>query len=189
MSFIHQFTINDLSICDKLIDYHKNNIEYKKEGMTQNASGKIQINKDIKDSIDVTFWAKSQNKVIQDYFQEIQKGLNKYIEKYQALRLIPSMKILDSNVIQYYPPNGGFKTWHYERMGANYPQVSRILVYMTYLNDVTDEGETEWGYQNIKIQPKKGLSVIWPADFTHMHKGIPSKTQEKYITTGWFNLI
>ena len=60
---------------------------------------------------------------------------------------------------------------------------------MTYLNDVTDGGETEWAYQDTKIKPKKGLSVIWPSEFTHMHRGVPSKTQEKYIVTGWFNLI
>ena len=74
-------------------------------------------------------------------------------------------------------------------MAASFPQVSRILVFMTYLNDVTDEGETEWVYQDVKIQPKKGLSVMWPSEFTHTHRGIPSKTQEKYISTGWINLI
>ena len=28
-SFIYPFTLKDLSICDKLIEYHKNNTEYK----------------------------------------------------------------------------------------------------------------------------------------------------------------
>jgi len=32
-------------------------------------------------------------------------------------------------------------------------------------------------------------TVIWPADFTHTHRGIVSKTQEKYIATGWYNLV
>ena len=49
--------------------------------------------------------------------------------------------------------------------------------------------QTEWYYQKKKIQPKKGLSVIWPPDFTHTHRGIPSPTQEKYIVTGWWNFI
>ena len=43
--------------------------------------------------------------------------------------------------------------------------------------------------QPIKIKPKKGLSVIWPADFTYTHRGIPSPTQEKYIATGWFHMV
>ena len=187
MSFIHQFTIKDLSICDKLIQYHKDNTEYKKAGVTQDSSGKIKVNKEVKDSVDVSYWPQSSNQVIRDYYSELKTGIDEYVEKYQALKL-SSMTVTGPNVIQYYPPGGGFKTWHYERMGTSFPQISRILVFMTYLNDVTDGGETEWGYQNLKIQPKKGLSVIWPTDFTHMHRGIPSKTQEKYITTGWFNL-
>jgi hypothetical protein len=60
---------------------------------------------------------------------------------------------------------------------------------MTYLNDVTDGGETEWKYQKLKIQPRKGLTVIWPTDWTHTHRGLPSKTQDKYIMTGWLNFI
>ena len=60
---------------------------------------------------------------------------------------------------------------------------------MTYLNDVEDQGETEFHFQEVKIKPKKGLSLIWPADFTYTHRGIPSPTQEKYIATGWFNMV
>jgi hypothetical protein len=60
---------------------------------------------------------------------------------------------------------------------------------MTYLNDVTDGGETEWEYQKIKIKPEKGLTVIWSADYTFSHRGITSLTQTKYITTGWYGYI
>ena len=64
----------------------------------------------------------------------------------------------------------------------------RSLVFMTYLNDVEDGG-TEFLYQNLTIPAKKGLTLIWPAFFTHTHKGQISKTKEKYIVTGWFNHI
>ena len=63
---------------------------------------------------------------------------------------------------------------------------TRHLVFMTYLNTVTDGGETEWFHQQIKIQPRKGLTVMWPVDWTHVHRGVPSKTQTKYVTTGWY---
>ena len=58
---------------------------------------------------------------------------------------------------------------------------------MTYLNDVTDGGETEFFHQNLKITPEKGLTLIWGADWTFTHRGIPSPSQEKYIATGWFS--
>ena len=31
--------------------------------------------------------------------------------------------------------------------------------------------------------------VIWPPDFTHLHRGITSPTQENYIATGWMNFF
>jgi hypothetical protein len=39
-------------------------------------------------------------------------------------------------------------------------------------------------YQGVITKPRRGLTVIWPADWTHTHRGIPSPTQEKYIVTG-----
>ena len=41
----------------------------------------------------------------------------------------------------------------------------------------------------IKLKPKKGLTVIWPAEWTHTHRGIASMTQDKYIVTGWLCLV
>ena len=69
------------------------------------------------------------------------------------------------------------------------PGVTRHLVFMTYLNDISDEGETEWKHQGLKVKPEKGLTVIWPADWTYTHKGIPSHSETKYIATGWYNFF
>ena len=57
---------------------------------------------------------------------------------------------------------------------------------MTFLNDVPDGG-TEFMYQNITVPAKKGLTLIWPASYTHVHRGQISKNFEKYIITGWFS--
>ena len=86
--------------------------------------------------------------------------------------------------IQYYKPKAGFKQWHSER---SLPKNSkRLLVFMTYLNDVEDGG-TEFKYQNITSPAKKGLTLLWPVDWTHTHRGQISKTNEKYIVTGWLS--
>ena len=66
---------------------------------------------------------------------------------------------------------------------------SRHLVFMTYLNDVDDEGHTEFYHQKLKVKPRKNLTLIWPTDWTFTHRGIASPTQEKYITTGWLNYL
>jgi hypothetical protein len=89
------------------------------------------------------------------------------------------------NLIQYYPPNGGFKVWHFENQHPSV--ITRTLVYMLYLNDI-ENGGTEWLYQNIKLNAVKGDLVIWPAGFTHKHRGVVTN-KEKYIATGWFENI
>lgn len=91
--------------------------------------------------------------------------------------------------LQYYPPSGGYKVYHTERTGKGEPEGSRHLVFMTYLNDVTDAGGTQFYHQNVTVQPVKGLTLIWPADWTHTHRGVASPTQEKAIITGWFNFL
>ena len=58
---------------------------------------------------------------------------------------------------------------------------------MTYLNDVSDGGETEFMHQNIKVKPQKGLTLIWPADWTFTHRGVASPIETKTIVTGWYH--
>ena len=186
-NFIHQFNI-DPKICNKLIEYHKHNIEYKFEGVNSN---KV-VDKDIKDSIDVSVFPSSNHPDVESYFLELKKGLDSFFKansfpEPNNIRL--SLFTQEGFNIQYYPAGGGFKDWHFERADTKGHMITRTLVFMTYLNDVSDKGETEWYYQKLKIKPKKGLSVIWPADFTYTHRGIPSPTQEKYIATGWFHMI
>jgi hypothetical protein len=180
--FIYKYYLKDKGLCDRLIDYHKLNTEYKFSGVVGKG-----VDKEAKDSIDVTFFNSSSHPDIQNYFKELQVGIDNYYSKY---KLLGNIRTSNGSNIQYYPPGGGFKVWHWERDSAhNYRgeiNYDRCLVFMTYLNDVTDGGETEWYYQKIKIKPKKGLTVIWPSDFTHLHRGVVSPTQEKYIVTGWF---
>ena len=76
---------------------------------------------------------------------------------------------------------------HFERGG--YATTTRMLVWMTYLNDVSDGGGTHFVYQKHTFEAKKGRTLIWPSDFTHTHAGVVSPTQHKYIITGWMNFV
>ena len=82
---------------------------------------------------------------------------------------------------------GGYHVWHGEQ--GNGDQANRGLVYMLYLNTVPVEanGETEFLYQQRRINPVENTMVLWPASFTHTHRGNPVYgDNHKYIITGWF---
>ena len=80
------------------------------------------------------------------------------------------------------PRGGGYHMFHAENTDWNVHD--RVLAWMIYLNDV-DAGETEYLYQGIRVKPKAGRVVIWPASFTHLHRGNPPASR-KYIITGWW---
>tara|TARA_X000001388_G_C2220949_1_gene119195 strand:+ start:88 stop:675 length:588 start_codon:yes stop_codon:yes gene_type:complete len=80
----------------------------------------------------------------------------------------------------------GFHIWHYEN--ANIENSKRVLVYMVYLNDIAEGGETEFLHQRKRIKPKKGTILLFPPYFTHTHRGNPPLSNEKYAITGWMCL-
>lgn len=172
-NFIEQYKI-DKSICDKLIQYYKNNEEYKSQGRSKNNA---------KDSTDVYFFNGSTDIDIKFFFKQLSICLENYIKKY---KITTNLRTSTCNNIQYYKPGQGYPVLHYER-DEEYP--TRKLVYMLYLNTVTDKGGTEFLFQNIITPAVKGNLVIWPADFTHQHRGVISETQEKYIATGWVEIV
>lgn len=171
------------SLSDKLIDYHKNSSD-KGEGKLYFNNSSV-VDKSVKDSIDTVLYTDSL--LYREFMEYLQKCSDEYVKKYSESGNTSRWAVLDVINIQHYSPGGGFHKWHTERSGWIHPQVSRHLVFMMYLNDVTDGGETEFLYQNLKIIPEKGKLIIWPSDWTHTHRGITSTTQEKYIITGWFN--
>jgi hypothetical protein len=187
-SFIETYYLEDLSICDRLINLHKKS-EEKNPGRIYLHGQLVPPTPHIKDSIDLTISDYFKHSEITDYVQQLNQIIGLYVKKYEFCNWYNPWTIIEPINIQHYKPGGGYKIWHTERTSNNSITSTRHLVFMTYLNDVTDDGETEFFYQETKIQPKKGLTVIWPADWTHTHRGIPSMTQEKYIITGWYNYI
>jgi prolyl 4-hydroxylase len=186
-SFIGAWYVPDLKICDELILYFKHR-EDKIEG---EIGHNRQVNKDVKDSIDVIVTPDQfTHPIIQKYIgQNLREVTEAYTKKFEWAGRVNAFSITENINIQYYKPMMGYKEWHTERIGKLWPSIARHLVFMTYLNDVSDEGGTEFFYQKIKTQPRKGLTLIWPVDWTHLHRGIVSPTEEKYIITGWYNFL
>jgi len=145
-----------------------------------------QIDSKIKQSLDFFISPNHLTSPLYEYRKELQKCLNLYTKRYPETISLSKFNITGNYNLQHYPVNGGFKEWHYERTGLN--NSTRVLVFMTYLNDVKDGG-TFFKYQNLKIPAKKGLTLIWPSEWTHTHKGEVSSTKEKIIITGWYNFI
>ena len=184
-SFIGGWFIDE-SLCDGVLDFFlEPNYFPVKEGV--NSTGII--NKQIKDSYDKSISPVTQDIRIVSYLDSLSEIVSLYTKKYNYCNDTSSSWIITENInIQWYPCNGGYKLYHFERNGS-VRTLTRFLTFMTYLNDVTDAGETEFYYQKLKVKPQKGLTLIWPVDWTHTHKGNPSPSQEKAIITGWYSFV
>tara|TARA_R110002012_G_scaffold173707_1_gene338505 strand:+ start:2994 stop:3560 length:567 start_codon:yes stop_codon:yes gene_type:complete len=162
-------------ICDNLITFFNK----KKHRQIIGTTG-YGVRKDVKDSIDIGL--SYFDSALDDYNVHLQKCVSEYEKTYIGLvgagRYVPYKEEVN---IQFYKPGGGFKKWHFERTIHNQ---DRLLVFMTYLNDVPNGG-TEFFYQKTTSPAKKGLTIIWPAEFTHLHRGQIAK-HDKYIVTGWY---
>lgn len=105
-----------------------------------------------------------------------------YVKQYSILNECGRHGILDIK-IQKTCPGQGYHAWHIENNSMH--SRNRLCAFMLYLNDVEEGGETEFLYQRKRFKPIKNRLLIWPAMFTHLHRGNPPLSGDKYIITGW----
>ena len=110
------------------------------------------------------------------------KVYSEYAEKFSILNEC-APHVIYTHKLQKTLPGGGYHIWHTENMSRSSCQ--RVLTYTLYLNDVEEGGETEFLYYGKRIKPTAGTVLLWPAGFTHVHRGNPPLSGEKYIMTGW----
>ena len=125
--------------------------------------------------------------LVQRYLLDIDSMLIEYQVRYkESVPKAPGVMIKPMSMFnfQHYQPGACYHVWHSEYPGPEHNRPTRVLAFMTYLNDVNAGGETEFLYYKLKIQPRRGLTLMWPAGFTHTHRGCPT-SEEKLILTGW----
>jgi len=173
-SFIYSKQISE-RMCDKLVKFYKDNP--KRHAPDKLCKGKT--------SSEIILTRKDN--IYKEYDNHLSKVLQSYLKIYEHANNTVRFEISPTIKIQYYKPGDGFPVYHFENDG-NDECITRHLVFMTYLNTVKDAG-TEFKYQKITAKAIKGKTVIWPAAWTHTHRGIVNKKKEKIIITGWFNYV
>ena len=173
-------------ICDGIIQFFYEHKKHGHKGLvgSYEKNKNKQIDLTVKDSFDLSISPKNGDFYTAVYEQYLSDCFSNYLNRYDSINANWWFSLNIDYNIQHYKIGGGFKKWHFERTSP-FKKSNRVLVFMTYLNDVEDGG-TEFLYQGVKTKAKKGLTLIWPTDFTHTHRGIISETKEKYIATGWY---
>jgi hypothetical protein len=176
-------------LCEELIATFENST-LKKPGVI-NQNDKVATFSHIKQSTDLCFTPEyEQDPVWGPLLKPVLEVLHTEVDNYafkfkEAIYTLNDFRLETVFNIQRYLPGEAYKAFHCERGGITTGH--RILVWMFYLNDIEDGGETEFLYLNKRIKPKAGRLVIWPASYIHAHRGNPPLSGSKYIITSWLN--
>ena len=119
---------------------------------------------------------------VEQYFIYLKSCFGDYVRKYSIE--FGGAFMNDTFKIHKVKKSEGYHRWHYENASAT--SMDRLMVYMTYLEAPKEGGETEFLHQSLRIKPVVGRTLIWPAGYTHMHRGNPPLDGEKMYITGWF---
>lgn len=60
----------------------------------------------------------------------------------------------------------------------------RYLTVIFFLNDVDEGGELHFPMQGVKVKPKRGSVVVFPAQLTHPHEVLVTK-RDRYVLQTW----
>ena len=125
--------------------------------------------------------------LVQEFNEITWKCYGKFKEEYGFLDSVMMHKLAYSIKIQKYKPGQGYHVWHCDSNGMD--SCRRILVTSLFLNTVEEGGETEFLYQSKRVPAVQGTLILFPAGWTHPHRGNPPLKGNKYIITTWLEFM
>ena len=105
-----------------------------------------------------------------DLDQELFRSLNRALSEFKQYYPFFAGPFKDNGYAIQRTDPGEFYHWHID--GGSHDFAMRQLVAIWYLNDLDGEGgQTEFKYQDIRIQPETGKLALFPPFWTHLHRG------------------
>jgi hypothetical protein len=174
--------------CDELVEFFENNPEYHHIGQSMGG-----LDKDIKDTTDLNMFYRPE--LMGKYGDFILSKFNEVVE--ELLERLPFQNVFPAvtrvfnddteyttcQIQKYNKGTGHYNAYHYET--DSYGTTPRLFVFILYLNDVAEGGETELLYEKSFTKPKKGRVLVHPAGYPFVHRGLTPISDDKYIVTTW----
>jgi hypothetical protein len=176
-------------ICDHLIEHHTKMLN---RGLAYDVDRRYSDIEEIKKSIDCLYEDHGDPKILKELNTIINKHFNIYGEHLNSeeFYLTDTWHVWprsNYNVFQIQKYNKGvghYQAWHIDK-DYGWPFHNREYVYMFYLNDVDEGGETQFLHCDVSLKPTKGTLVYFPTNFPFVHRGKMPISNDKYIITGW----
>ena len=175
MQFIHLIEgAYSKESCNDLIDFFETNIKFAAPGK----AGNEKLN-NLEICLGIDF-----NKPSSTGLEFVLSNmLSQYKEKFPLINSgMGEWYVSSSCQFAKFEPDNYYNHIHCEH-GKTVP--NRIFAWMMYLNDAKS-GTEFMNYPTLRA--KRGRCVVWPAGWTHVHRGVTPNKGLKYIITGWVSL-
>lgn len=170
--------------CDYLIDKFDKCDEIEEgftsynDGKTEYESDKFLISADVHMSTH-DHWIPDLIKLHEEYLAKVAL---EYLDNFKYIVYSETNFHLDNVIMSRYDKNRGFFAPHQDGAVLEY---DRGITIISYLNDVTDGGETYFFNQECKVKPEKGSVAIFPSNFEYGHEGCVPKSNDKYLVVSF----
>lgn len=115
------------------------------------------------------------------FYAQIDRYLAEYNARLPMSLPVPLRPKLEDLRIKRYRIEAQDKFQPHFDAGDGYP--TRYMVFLWYLNDVAEGGETEFPDLGIKIQARAGRLLMFPPFWMFQHAGLAPKSNDKYIVS------
>jgi prolyl 4-hydroxylase len=139
----------------------------------------------VRDGLDHSAWTELNVSKLSDpsFMKMFQARIAQALERYNndvGLAVpVPHSELLDNLVMKRYRP--GTKERFQVHFDAIYQYSSRYLVFLWYLNDVAEGGETHFPQLDVTITARTGRLLVFPPYWMYQHEGKSPVSGDKYI--------
>jgi len=184
-SFVGIWKLENDNLLKKIIEFFNLNHENHKQGTL--ALGKVDKSK--KDLLEMSINPKqikeNNIEIFKEYINNLVDCYNDYQEQWGFIKNWKRIYIGPFK-IEKHLISGHHLESNCDRQNIN--SSHKILSWITFLNDIDDdEGNLVFNYLNVAIKPKKGMTLIFPSDWTHLHQQNIMKNNEKFTIRGSFH--
>jgi len=144
----------------------------------------------VREGLDDSRWTELDIGPLSDagFRSHLASNMFQHLDRYnQALGLhipVPPTNKVSELIVKRYRVGGGERFQpHFDSLGD---VANRYLVFLWYLNDVDEGGETEFVDLGIKVSARAGRLLMFPPYWMYQHQGIAPVSNDKFILSTYF---